>query len=623
MTNFLVFLSTALLMTTANAENFSIAKYIQQCGGKIYSKCDSPELNQHSIFEEARTQAINGNQQIMIVIGADWCPSCQIFSKMIKSDPNAQKLHSQFVVIEINGELSSAKSLAKKLKFTYMAYPQAFIVKPANNEVVQQFYPSQYSNVETLLANVGVKKLQQQKVRPTQVGNVLVSSLEKIIELSSDYGTSTFISKPISLAEKYVNQGIAALHVYHYLDAYRSFKQAEKNDSDNVMSYVGQVLAILQIDPYEDGQYFASEANEKIQTRSKKFPLSKIESAWFEFGKSFQMASSPNYVKDDTIQIKSLSDSYEDIIKQDPSNIDGHSLITWLALSALDPKQAKPIFEAVLKKQPNNIGAHHSLLHLYEMENDEKKANFHATTLARLAPKSAHAQHMYGHTLPQKGRWTEALAYFKKADDIHNQWSKKSGLDINQDWHYAHNLDLMAAVYLGLGDLDRAKQTWRKATNDSRAVFHYLALSVLTESASNADILLKNYEKSGWGNYLKPLRRELELTPQSIATFKVILSSYEESEYHKILQQIAGTSLQNRDSKLSEKITSYFAKKFKSGGFDGWSNAYIELLRLKRVAKILSMNWLVEDIGPLEFAIQSGSLCSNATKAQGLTRCLK
>lgn len=263
MGNLLIYLSFMFLATTALADEFSIAKYIQSCGGKIYSKCDSPDLNQKTIFDEARALALKGNQQIMIVIGADWCPSCQIFSKMIKSDPNASKLYAQFVVIEINGELSSAKSLAKQLKFTYMAYPQAFILKPTTNEVVQQFYPSQYSTVSALLENIGVKRSASQNSAPTRVGDVFVTSLEKEIPLSNDYGLSTFISKPNSIAEKFINQGIAALNVYHYLDAYRSFKQAEKNDSNIVMAYVGQILAILQIDPYESGQYLADLANKK------------------------------------------------------------------------------------------------------------------------------------------------------------------------------------------------------------------------------------------------------------------------------------------------------------------------------------------------------------------------
>lgn len=349
-----------------------------------------------------------------------------------------------------------------------------------------------------------------------------------------------------------------------------------------------------------------------------------METAWVEFAKSLKMALSSNYLKDPNFQIKPLSDSYDDILLQDPQNSDGHSLATWLAISALDPKVAQLQFETVLTKQPNNIGAHHALLHLSEMASDDKNAALHATALAKLAPKSAHAQHMYGHTLPQKGRWTEAFAYFKKADELHEQWSKKNGLDIYQDWHYSHNLDLMAAAYLGLGDFENAKQTWKKAANgDSRAAFHYMALAVLTSPFSEADTLLKSYEKSGWANYVKPLRLELDFNLQNMGPLKAISDSSEETGYAKLIQQIAGASPINRDAKLSESTANYFSKKFKSGGFDGWSNGFIELLRLKRIAKILSLNWLIEDLNPLEFAIKSGSLCSSAVKDQSLTKCLK
>ena len=84
---------------------------------------------------------------------------------------------------------------------------------------------------------------------------------------------------------------------------------------------------------------------------------------------------------------------------------------------------------------------------------------------------------MYGHSLPQRGQWVLALRQFKKADKIHLKWAKANQVEPQQDWHYSHNLDLMAATYMGMGDFKKALDTWERAFNfDSRAVLHSLSL---------------------------------------------------------------------------------------------------------------------------------------------------
>lgn len=91
-------------------------KYLTKCGGKIYSTCNSPDLNQETIYNEGRSNAQKENKNIMVIIGADWCPACMNFSKMLANDPDRKKIHDQLTILELNGDLSSTKELAKKLK---------------------------------------------------------------------------------------------------------------------------------------------------------------------------------------------------------------------------------------------------------------------------------------------------------------------------------------------------------------------------------------------------------------------------------------------------------------------------------------------------------------------------
>lgn len=573
-------------------------------------------MNQETIYEAGRALAREDGTQIMLVVGADWCSSCRHFEAMIAEDENRQTLFERVTLVNVNGMLSSTRELVQRLGVSYRGFPQAFIIDANSEEVQQQFFPSMFYSVEAMISNLNLEARTQTLARPTQVGSVNVSTLELPIELMNDYGTSDFIENPQSRAQRYVNQGVAALHVFHYVDAYRSFRAAAQANSQELMAYIGQILSILQIDTGENGFYFVNQARNQIRQIEASRALTESERAWVNFVQSFIVYYSDNYVFRAGESILPLQQAYADVLEKDARNLDGQALITWLSISMVDYGPAQRLLEAVLEEKPNNAGAHHYLLHIAEAFNDIRKADAHAVQLIRLAPGSAHAQHMYGHTLPQRGRWQDALDQFQLAHDIHLRWAERNGVAPQQDWHYSHNLDLMAAAYLGLGNFERARQAWEQAAEfDTRARLHALQLAVVSLDRDQAHLKLLEMENlsSGWAEYLRPLRNELELTQESLRRNGVSIPASETSQFSGFMRSIQERFLAGEPvgEPLTSEITRYLADRFISGGFDGWSNAYLELLRLKRVARILGMNQFLEDLQPLEFTVQSGSLCGS------------
>ena len=612
-----------LFVTTAHSESFSMSPYLKRCGGKIYSKCNESAINQKTVFEDARIFAEKSGKQLIAVFGADWCPACVVFDKLLMTDPDASQFHSKYVVVKLDGEQSSAKDLAKKLGIAFVGFPQAFLFS-STAEFQMQFFPSRSGSIKAILTALTNERLQL-KEKPKEINKViLTTSLEKPIDLNLDYGSAYFFPNASLTFEKYINQGFAALHVFHYLDAFRSFKEAERSNPNSVLAYAGQIISILQFGISDEVQYFANEAYLAAISVTTKSKVSTRDRALLDFARALQVANTNEFKPVRGERIKSIYDAYEDFQAVDPRNYEARSLLSWLMLSVLSPRDVKVILEKIALSHPYSIGAQHYLLHLAEMDNDEKKASDYGMAIARLAPKSAHAQHMYGHTLPQQGRWKQALEYFKKADSIHHAWSEKNGFALNQDWHYSHNLDLMAAAYLGLGEIEKAKEAWKIAMNDdSRAVGHYASLVVLTED-SDPSLLkwLESYSRAGWGAIVDPLKVELGLRKENVETLRKITGPDKDLIYRQILSGVADAfSKSGRDERLSQQINTYFSSRFKSGGFDGWSNAYIQLLRLKRIATILSMDWLLAEIDTLSFAVQNGSLCSSATKSKSLVPC--
>ncbi|HEY6905625.1 MAG TPA: hypothetical protein VI216_15070, partial [Candidatus Acidoferrales bacterium] len=68
---------------------------------------------------------------------------------------------------------------------------------------------------------------------------------------------------------------------------------------------------------------------------------------------------------------------------------------------------------------------------------------------------------MYGHVLRHIGHMDQAIAQFLKTDDIERSYFQKENIPPWYDWHYAHNLDLLASSYEYLGQMKNAEKYFR------------------------------------------------------------------------------------------------------------------------------------------------------------------
>ncbi len=626
-------LRVTLLLPSVSAEDqFDLKPYLDKCGGRIYSSCDSPELNQVHIFNSAREMALKKKNRLFVVFGADWCPSCQKFHNLLTNDPDKSQFQEFFTVVSIHDTAASAREIKDLLNISFMGIPRAFVVDPNTNSVSHQLYPSAFKTLANLLDSItpGSKTAVANEpvdIKPTQLWQVDVRTIEKPIEIVESYGSSSFIPNPQTLAEKFINQGVAALHLYHYVDAFRSFREAERLDSRLAMAYVGQVIAVCEIDA-DQGDFFARGALRRAKASALKGSWTAADLAWLEFAKSYRAGALEVFVATPDESIMSLDKAYEDLLTADKHNLDGLSLATWLVYSGTGYPEAKVKFESILKELPNNIGTHHALLHIAERRNESERARFHASALVRLAPNSAHAQHMYGHTLPQQGKWAEALAHFQKANNIHRSWAQKNRLEVDQDWHYWHNVELMAAAFLGLGDVGNAQALYFMGRHNYRFMLYWLRLSVANDEYKTADRRLRAIESQTdyqGDKSLAVLRAELNLTKQSTSEYaKKIAALGDKSAFSNLLVRLTTKPVLGAvDKDLSNDISSYFTSEFTKGGFEGWSGAYVQLLRLSRVARILGESDLLADIAALQFSVRSGQLCNSLGREEySLIKCI-
>jgi tetratricopeptide (TPR) repeat protein len=133
-----------------------------------------------------------------------------------------------------------------------------------------------------------------------------------------------------------------------------------------------------------------------------------------------------------------------------------------------------------IRLHPDDAAAHHYLTHSYETIGQIALALEHGEAFARLAPSIPHAHHMWGHDLRRVGRIDDAIAAFRRTDELEKAYYAAERIPAEVDWHHVHNLDLLAMAYQHKGQMRKAEATMREAT----------ALPALTDYVEFAQKLL-------------------------------------------------------------------------------------------------------------------------------------
>lgn len=299
-------------------------------------------------------------------------------------------------------------------------------------------------------------------------------------------------STPTTTLENY-KQGLWYLYLYNYVDAVRALNQVIRAEPENIKARLYLFNALSEMGDDETAFVNLVKATQLPEPKDLS-PLLKNLIAYYRIG----LCKANEIYCDSSLKSKSLNSLEREVI----------SKILDLALKSDQPDEmmlAKSLFHElngalkfynqILTLAPKHIGAHHILVHLYEQIDDYKKAVEHAKILATSAPESAHAQHMYGHVLPKVGKWSEAIAQFEKADKIHHEWFKNYKAKPFEDWHYEHNLDLLAHAYSWQNELKKAESIWRRrcyTSSNRQWCGTYFSHLVRVRKFKEADALLED-----------------------------------------------------------------------------------------------------------------------------------
>lgn len=259
-------------------------------------------------------------------------------------------------------------------------------------------------------------------------------------------------------AQAFYDQGLAYLHSYVWIEAARSFNQALRLDPRLAMAHAGLTIAYTELN--------AAPAAHAALARAKVLAATDHDRRHVA-ARALQMAAED--APGDAAKLAAYRAALDEALATFPEDEE-----FWLQrgqAESADPAErgqgsvagSVPFYDRALALAPGHFAPHHYLTHAHENSGRLPEALMHGGTYAKMAPGIPHARHMNGHNLRRAGRIDEAITEFAAADALETAYFATEKVPVEYDWHYQHNLDLLATSYQYVGQMNKAEALFKTA----------------------------------------------------------------------------------------------------------------------------------------------------------------
>ncbi|MGA8153966.1 MAG: tetratricopeptide repeat protein [Terriglobales bacterium] len=257
------------------------------------------------------------------------------------------------------------------------------------------------------------------------------------------------------------NRGVALLHSFQYEQAQQAFRQILDKDPQCAMALWGIAMSHYH-GLWDNGDIDAGrEAIRKAQAAAAANPKTTLRE------RSYIEALFEIYRQDDGGKLahaQAFEQKMGALQAAYPEDSEA-AIFHALALAITAPKTDKTfanqrkcgeILEPIFQKQPHHPGVAHYLIHCYDNPVLAERALPAARLYAKIAPASAHANHMPSHIFTRVGSWDESIASNSKSAALAatDEETSKNGEARDQR---LHALDYLEYAYLQSGRVKQAK----------------------------------------------------------------------------------------------------------------------------------------------------------------------
>jgi len=261
-------------------------------------------------------------------------------------------------------------------------------------------------------------------------------------------------------AQAYYDQGLAYVHSYVWLEAARSFHAALRIDPTLAAAHAMLALVDVELNAPAASREDLARA-QALAAKASDHDRRHVEARALQLGAEAAPA--------DPSKLTAYRAALDAAVTRYPADEE-----LWLArgqAESPDPAErgqgsvagSAPFYEKALALAPGHFAAHHYLTHVYENTGRVDAALREGAAYAKMAPNVPHARHMHGHDLRRVGRIAEAIAEFEAADALETAYLETERVPVEYDWHYQHNLDLLATSYQYVGRMAKAEALLKRS----------------------------------------------------------------------------------------------------------------------------------------------------------------
>jgi tetratricopeptide (TPR) repeat protein len=254
-------------------------------------------------------------------------------------------------------------------------------------------------------------------------------------------------------AQKQFNRAVAWLHSFEYEEAEKAFTEITITDPRCGMGYWG--IAVSNYHPL-----WAPPTTAQLQNGTRAIEKAKAVGASTPRERDYIAAVETFYKDADMVDHKTRSFAYSDAMKQlyqrHPSDSEAGVFysLTLIATGMMAndksytrEKEAAQILNRVLASEPQHPGVTHYIIHSYDYPALAQLALPAARSYAKIAPASAHAQHMPSHIFTRLGLWPEGIRSNIDAKAAAQAFAVRNRLSGAWD-EQLHAMDYLAYAYL-------------------------------------------------------------------------------------------------------------------------------------------------------------------------------
>ncbi len=270
---------------------------------------------------------------------------------------------------------------------------------------------------------------------------------------SQKLGSVNFAVACSPQAQKQFNRAVAWLHSFEYEEAEKAFTEVTITDPKCGMGYWG--VALSNYHPL-----WAPPTKEELKKGSSAIEKAKATGASTPREQDYIAALAVFYKDTDQVDHRTRAFAYSDAMKQlhlrYPADREAGIFysLTLVATGMMSndktyvrEKEAAEILNRALASEPQHPGVTHYIIHSYDYPALAHLALHAARSYAKIAPASAHAQHMPSHIFTRLGLWQEAVQSNLDAKAAAKAFAVRNRMTGVWD-EQLHAMDYLAYAYL-------------------------------------------------------------------------------------------------------------------------------------------------------------------------------